>query len=347
MGFIALIFALLIEQGRPLRRSNRVYRAAAALARSLRQMTDAGRDYQGFVGWFFVVAIVLGLVLIAQWLAAAIHPLAVFVLHVAVLYYTVGFRQFSHAFTEIQIALAAGDLATAHATLERWTGSVRDDGAEEQSGQAIELGVGEICRRAIAHALVASQRHVFGPLFWYVLLPGVAGPVLYRLCEMLARHWAADSVDGEEPDGAGPEEEPSATARAELPASAMASLSYGGFARRMYGWVDWIPVRLSAAGFAVVGNFEDAIYCWRGAVAAGTGGDQRAMLIAVGGGALGMRIADPELEARWAQSGGAFEWHGSDPDTSSLSSAVGLVWRSVVLWIGLFAMLTIAAWLGR
>jgi hypothetical protein len=30
-----------------------------------------------------------------------------------------------------------------------------------------------------------------------------------------------------------------------------------------------------------------------------------------------------------------------------LRSAVGLVWRSVVLWILLFAMLTIANWLGR
>lgn len=343
MGFIALIFALLIEQGRPLRQDNRVWSAAAALARGLRQMTDAGRNYQGFVGWIFVVGIVLGLVLILQWLAAAIHPLALFVLHVGVLYLTVGFRQFSRAFTEIQIGLAAGDLAGAHATLERWTGI--EDGPD--AGQAVELGVGEICRRAIAHALVASQRHVFGPLFWYVLLPGVAGPVLYRLCEMLARHWSTEPAQGDEPVAVRLGGDPAVELNARSESAPGTAENFGLFARRAYGWIDWIPVRLSAAGFAVVGNFEDAIYCWRGAVAAGTGTDQRAMLLAVGGGALGLRIAEPDLEARWADSDAKFECPGSDPDASGLNSAVGLVWRSVVLWIGLFAMLTIATWLGR
>lgn len=345
MGFIALIFALLIEQGRPLPQDNLVYRASSSLARALRQMTDAGREYQGIVGWAFVVAIVLAFTLIIEWLAAAIHPLAVFVLHVVVLYLTLGFRQFSSSFSEIQIALAAGDVATAQARVEQWT--TQPGASAADVGTPADIGVGEICRRAIAHALVASQRHVFGPLFWYVLVPGVAGPIIYRLAEMLARHWSGEA----ESDGSADAEEREAAVVvpvvvAEEPVLAVPH-TYGSFARRAYRWVDWIPVRLSAAGFAVVGNFEDAIYCWRGAVAAGTGSDQRAMLIAVGGGALGLRIADPELEVRWAEGGAAFEWSGAEPDANGLNSAVGLVWRSVVLWIGLFAMLTIAAWLGR
>jgi adenosylcobinamide-phosphate synthase len=67
-----------------------------------------------------------------------------------------------------------------------------------------------------------------------------------------------------------------------------------------------------------------------------------------------MRGADRVLEAE-AEAGegtgsaniGSFEWSGVEPDASSLRSAVGLVWRSVVLWILLFSMLTIANWLGR
>ena len=109
----------------------------------------------------------------------------------------------------------------------------------------------------------------------------------------------------------------------------------------------WLPLRLSAAGFAIVGNFEDAVYCWRGAVAAGTGDDQRALLLATGGGALGVRIAEPELEARWGAGEQGFDWQGAEPAAEGLRSAVGLVWRSVVLWIALFAMLTVANWLGR
>jgi adenosylcobinamide-phosphate synthase len=84
-------------------------------------------------------------------------------------------------------------------------------------------------------------------------------------------------------------------------------------------------------------------------VAAGTGDDGRALLLAAGGGALGLRIAEPELEARWASEGGeqGFEGQGAEPGSDGLRSAVGMVWRSVVLWIALFAMLTLASWLGR
>ena len=119
------------------------------------------------------------------------------------------------------------------------------------------------------------------------------------------------------------------------------------FADRAFRVIDWLPARLSAAGFAVVGNFEDAVYCWRGAVSAGTASDSRALLLASGGGALGVRIAEPALEARWSEGEQGFEWQGAEPDAGALRSAVGLVWRSVVLWISLFAMVTIAAWLGR
>lgn len=137
---------------------------------------------------------------------------------------------------------------------------------------------------------------------------------------------------------------------------------YGWFAARAYRLLDWLPSRLAAAGFAIVGNFEDAIYCWRAAAAIRGGDEQRRILLMTGGGALGVRVADPRLEAEVraggpstpeadptspASSGSGFDWVGVDPDANGLRSAVGLVWRSVVLWIVLFAMLTIANWLGR
>lgn len=323
MGFIALIFTLLIEQGRPLGAGNPVHRAALAVADFVRANTDAGERQYGVLGWFLVVgAAVVGAALL-EWLASAVHPLAVFVVHVAVLYLTIGFRQFSHAFTDIQVALAADDPAGARSVLDRWLGRVDADDAIERVVR--DASVPAVCREAVAGALVAAHRHVFGPLFWYILLPGVTGPVLYRVAELLARRWTHPVVEG-------------ATQREE---------PYGVFADRAFHVIDWLPVRLSAAGFAVVGNFEDAVYCWRGAVASGTAGDSRALLLASGGGALGLRIAEPELEARWAAGDQGFEWPGAEPDAAALRSAVGLVWRSVVLWISLFAMVTIAAWLGK
>ncbi len=323
MGFVALIFALLIEQGRSLPGDNLVHRGAIALADLVRSASDAGERQHGVFGWILVVAVGVGAIALLEWLAGMLHPLALFVVHVAVLYLTVGFRQFSHAFTEIQLALASDDADGARGVLERWLDQTNPDDPSDRPRR--EAPVNEICRQAIANALVAAHRHVFGPLFWYILLPGAIGPVLYRFAEMLARRWGEAVAEG--------------AARVVEP--------YGNFAARAYRAIDWLPVRMSAAGFAIVGNFEDAIYCWRGAVAAGTTDDQRALLLATGGGALGLRVAEPALEARWAAGEHGFEWQGAEPDPGALRSAVGLVWRSVVLWISLFAMITIAAWLGR
>lgn len=310
MGFVALIFALLIEQGWPLSPNNSVHVALVRLSDWVKTVTDAGERLHGVFGWVMIVGATALAAGAAHWLAAKLHPIAVFCVYVALLYLTIGFRQFSHAFSEIQIALAANDLPNAQMVLQRWL--------QRHNPEFVvaDAPVSEVCRLAISHALVAAHRHVFGPLFWFILMPGVVGPVIYRVAQMLSERW----VDGREP--------------------------YGQWADRAYRLLDWIPLRLSAAGFAVVGNFEDAVYAWRGAVASGTGNDQRALLLATGGGALGLRVADAELQAKWAASGQEFDWQGVEPGPDGLRSGVGLVWRSVVLWIALLAMMTIASWLG-
>jgi cobalamin biosynthesis protein CobD/CbiB len=311
MGFVALIFALLIEQGRPLSPRNWLYRGLIAFADAVRGYTDAGTRRQGAIGWVLAVGVPSAALVLAQWAVERIHPLAQFCLYVLVLYWTVGFRQFSHAFTEIQLALSAADTAGARAVLQAWLQRY------DTQIDVREVDTPELCRLAISHALVESHRHVFGPLFWFILLPGAIGPVVYRIAQMLAQRW-------QQPDEA-----------------------YGVFAQWAYRVIDWLPLRLSAAGFAIVGNFEDAVYCWRAAVTAGVGAQQRALLLATGGGALGVRIVEPDLQARWNSADQGFDWQGAEPGAESLRSAVGLVWRSVVLWIALFAMLTVSHWLGR
>jgi adenosylcobinamide-phosphate synthase len=357
MGFIALILALTLEQLRPLPRDNVVHRAASAFADWIAATTDAGRRQHGVFGWLLAIGSAMLAVVLAQVLLEAIHPVLVLVLHVVVVYFTIGFRQFSHAFTEIQLGLAANDPEGARGALQRW---IR---RQDPSFVAADLSVAELCRVAISHALIEAHRHVFGPLFWYILLPGATGPILYRGAQFLAEHWPCD------PGRSGGSERlvvvaggPSISAAAREPAgSDTGGVPYGWFADQAYRWLDWLPVRLAAAGFAIVGNFEDAVYCWRAASAVRTGEAQRRILLMTGSGALGVRLADPALEADMrgddkvleADEGaaspnvGSFEWSGVEPDASSLRSAVGLVWRSVVLWILLFSMLTIANWLGR
>jgi adenosylcobinamide-phosphate synthase len=356
MGFLALILALVCEQLRPLPRDNPVHRGAVALADAIAGSTDAGQWRHGMFGWLVAVGVAVLAVSVAQWLLGLVGSLAVLALHVAVLYVTVGFRQFSHAFTEVQLALAANDTEGARQALQRW---IR---AEDPDFVVGEMPVNELCRMAISHALIAAYRHVFGPLFWYILLPGAIGPVLYRAAQFLADRWARGghrTVAGAAAQS-GPAL-PGAAPAAAAPVAPAPAEPYGHFARRAYRWLDWLPVRLSAAGFAIVGNFEDAVYCWRAASAVPGGDPQRRILLMTGGGALGLRLADVRLEADVRDDGGAFDadpsmspgpatgfdWQGAEPDPAGLRSAVGLVWRSVVLWILLYAMLTIANWLGR
>jgi adenosylcobinamide-phosphate synthase len=335
---------------------NVVYRLVGKLAQWVRESTNGGSATHGMVGWLILMLSAIVGVAVVHWLSGKVHPVLQFSMHVLVLYWTVGFRQFSHAFTEIQKLLAEGKVEDARETLRKWlAGSHDDDLADALSAglplrveQRSDLPATEICRLAIADSLVAAHRHVFGPLLWYVLLPGLIGPVIYRLSELLARLWA--------------EHTHAKTARlafANNPAHED-DKAYGEFAAQAYYWIDWPAVRLSSAAFAVVGNFEDAIYCWRGATntqytsdtaVVDTSSDlfaeQRTILLATGGGALGLRIADADIQARWNNEESGFEWQGAEPDARGLHSAVGLVWRSVILWIGLFAMITIASWLGR
>ena len=315
MGFVALLFALLIEQARPLRAGHWVDRQFAAAADWVRQHTDAGTREHGVMGWMLIIGLTVALVGLVHWGLGRLHATVQLAFDVAVLYGTIGFRRFSQAFSEIQVALAAGDSAGARESLTRWIREL------DPGFLASTAPVSEVCRVAIAHALVAAHRHVFAPIFWYLVLPGPIGPVLYRAVETLAQRWAGERI-GE---------------------------AYGGFAGRAYRVLDWAPLRLTAAGFAIVGNFEDAAYCWRGArsrPSAGGADPQRALVLAAGGGAIGVRVADPELEAEWARSDLGFEWSGALADASALRSAVGLVWRAVVLWLAFFGIITVSSWVG-
>jgi adenosylcobinamide-phosphate synthase len=190
----------------------------------------------------------------------------------------------------------------------------------------------DICRIAIEEALVASHRHVFGVFFWFVLMPGPSGAILYRLADFLARRWNA-------PDKHAPLE------------------PFGLFAQRAFQWIDWLPVRLTAVGFAIVGNFEDAIFCWRHHVQQWTD-PSRGILLAAGTGALGVRLGagvrppiDPVIAPHFdASTGpddpGADAMPGVDASPAAMRSGVGLVWRSMLLWMLLLLLLSLAGLFG-
>ncbi len=328
MGFLSLIIALLLEQARPLQNNNFAYNAVRGISRSLDSNFNAGESGQGVLAWLIlVVPLTLG-----SWgiffLLARVHVFLGLAWDVAVLYLTLGFRQFSHYYTDIQMALANNDLAEARDLLAQWRGRV------SAGFSAAELDLSDVSRLAIEEALLASHRHVFGVLFWFVVLPGPSGAVLYRLADYLARAW-------NRPDAARDEiAEPHSTNEAAEP--------FGRFAARAFWLVDWVPVRLTAIGFAIVGNFEDAVFAWRNHASQWRDGT-RGIILASGAGALGVRLGDAQsfANARPVELDGVSESiPGVEASPAAMRSAVGLVWRSLVLWVVLLFLLSAAGLFG-
>src|SRR5258708_32647209 len=120
MSLLPLGAALLLEQWGPLSDRRYLYALLARYATFLEGLFNTGETRQGAIAWAIaVVPAVLGawLVYIAAYGAS---PLLALVLHVAALYLTMGFRQRSHYFTAVHLALKENDLAKARGTLSAW-----------------------------------------------------------------------------------------------------------------------------------------------------------------------------------------------------------------------------------
>jgi len=103
-------------------------------------------------------------------------------------------------------------------------------------------------------------------------------------------------------------------------------------------------LRATASVFAIVGNFEDAVHCWRTQAAQWPDRDL-GIVLASGAGALGVRLGMPladGLEVSDAAELGV----GDPPDVDFMQSAVGLVWRATVLWVLLLFLLELASLVG-
>src|SRR5581483_1091165 len=119
---------------------------------------------------------------------------------------------------------------------------------------------------------------------------------------------------------------------------------FGAFARRAFALLDWIPARLTAMGFAVAGDFEDAVYCWR-SQAQGWLHPEQGIVLASGAGALGVRLGET-LHHHGTVSFRPELGLGDEADVNYMTSAVGLIWRTLVIWMFVVALVTVARYLG-
>ena len=314
VSFFAILLALLLEQVRPMPQGNVAQRMAFGWVRSCARSLDAGGSHHGWLLWCSAVLlpalVVWGIHALLLLMGGWAGVVFAFAWSVAVLYCTLGFRQFSHHFSAIRQALDDGDLPRATQLLAAW-----------KQMDAIQLPPDQLTRQLMEHGVIAAHRHVFGVLGWYADLAtlglGPAGAVFYRMAEFLSRYFHADSHEdlyGSVYHGLDSQSPPNQL-------KAVSSPSAQAAAQTAWHVIDFLPARATAMAFAVVGNFEEVIEAWRAKQPLSNDG-----------------VIQMAMAASLATSESVLPEH--------LRSLVGLVWRAVVLWLLLIALLTLARLLG-
>jgi adenosylcobinamide-phosphate synthase len=235
-------------------------------------------------------------VAVGPWVLLVAAATALPVLHcwvaVASLYFALGHQSLRQHALRVHRALDAGNL---HA-------------ARVQVGYMVSRDTAKMDTRAVAAAAVESVLEngndaVFGALFWF-LVAGAPGVLLFRLSNTLDAMWGYR------------------TSR---------YLYFGWAAARIDDVLNFVPARLTALTYALIGSTRSALRCWR--LQAGEWDSPNAgPVMAAGAGALGLGLG-----------GGAYyhgQWEerpplgmGSPPDAGSIQAALQLVRSGVALWL--------------
>jgi adenosylcobinamide-phosphate synthase len=304
MSFFSLVAMLLLEHFRPLDQRIQLYVYFARYGNFLERHFNAGRYRYGVLAWSLgILPAVLARGIIYFFLYRASFLLAM-LFNVGVLYLTLGCSQFTQSAGKVVQALRVDDIDAARAIVGDWEGH-----------SVAQFKANALARVALEKLLLCAHRQFFGVFFWFVLL-GPAGALLYRLAQILSQKWGA--LDHHEYG------------------------RFGLFPDSAFMVLDWIPLRLTAASFAVVGNFEDAIRCWQEQALHWTN-KAHGIILASGAGALGVILGQPlevDGQIKYRPDLGL----GDEADADYLESAISMIWRSIALWLGLLLLLTIVKW---
>lgn len=273
------------------------------LAHAVELRWHADRRLAGMLSWS---AAVMPLVAVA-WLCAAWLEQAFWLPRLAVdavlLYLTLGLRSLGDHAMPVARALAAGDILAARTAVGRMV-----------SRDTFDLDDTQVAAAATESVLENGNDAVFGALFWFALL-GVPGAVLYRLANTLDAMWGYRNERYER---------------------------FGWAAARIDDVLNFLPARLTAASYLVLGDAARAWRCWR-MQAPQWDSPNAGPVMAAGAGALGVSLGGAAPYAGvWEPRPALGE--GREPDAGSILRALQLVRRSVVLWLIVAGLLGVLSW---
>ena len=228
-------------------------------------------------------------------LAAVLRPHAAFAVDVALLYFALGARSLAEHAEAVARPLREGRLDEARQRVG-WMVS-RDTTQLDESG---------VAKAGMESVLENGNDAIFGALFWFALLGG-PGALLFRLANTLDAMWGYRTERFNR---------------------------FGWAAARIDDLLNWLPARLTALTYALLGKTRQALACWR-AQAPGWESPNAGPVMSAGAGSLGVLL------------GGAAIYHGQEeirpplgtgpaPVAADLDRAIALIRHSLWLWLAVF-----------
>lgn len=287
-------------------------RMAQAIERLLNRSPGkrAGSYLRGALAWMLAVLPLVALSVVITVLLAQLSFWLAAAWHVVLLYFCIGLRSLRDHVMPIADALKAGDLAAARTLTGR---IVSRDTTQSQET--------DLAKAAVESLLENGNDAVFGTLFWFALAGG-PGALLFRLANTLDAMWGYRTPR---------------------------FFAFGCTAARIDDALNWLPARLTASSYALLGNWRQARTCWRTQASAWSSPNAGPVMSA-GAGALelalgGAAIYDGEVEQRPPLG------VGREAVAEDIARAWKLVARTALLWLtvmlllsSIIGMVTVGGW---
>ncbi|MCB5195106.1 adenosylcobinamide-phosphate synthase CbiB [Deefgea salmonis] len=291
----ALCVALLLEccWGEPRRYHPLVGFGRLANTLAQRFNRGAGLVLRGGLAWLILVGGALGVFIGLRWQVMQYSPLWAYALDAWALWFSLGAKSLLAHVAAIGAPLLAGDLPLARTQLQKIV-----------SRDCQALDASQVAAGAVESCLENGADAIFASLFYFMLLGG-AGALVHRLANTLDAMWGYKTQKW---------------------------LRFGRCAARMDDVLNWVPARLCAVSYALLGQTRLAFMAWR-QQAPLWDSPNAGPVMAAGAGALGIRL------------GGAAPYHGQielrpELGFGPLASAPDIA-RSIQL-----IQTTLACWLG-
>lgn len=221
-----------------------------------------------------------------------LRPFAPFVIDVALLYFALGAQSLAEHAEAVAQPLREGRLDEARRRVG-WM----------VSRETSNLDASGVAKAGVESVLENGNDAIFGTLFWFALLGG-PGALLFRLANTLDAMWGYRNERFNH---------------------------FGWAAARIDDLLNWLPARLTALSYALLGQTGQAVACWR-SQAPTWESPNAGPVMAAGAGSLGVLL------------GGAAIYHGRvenrpplgagpAPVAADLGRAITLIRRSLGLWL--------------